>query len=298
MVSTSPEQLPRFLSPEPLLSENSPLAKILDDWRKGDPLAQQALSQIIIGLSKSESHHIVSVLRMRQGAQCEILCPSSGQVFLGVLEETDSSRCAIRLSEPRAKSTQTQVTLIVGAPKFAVADVIVEKAVELGVSAIRFFNAERSARMLKKEEREKRLARMMRVRDAALKQSLSDTVTKIEFYSGLPEALAELPDGGKSTENRLICLLPGQGDLSETPKITDFFTKQPRAERMSGAVLEKTLKSDETYVLVGPEGGFERSEIDLAFSRHFSAVSLGSTRLRTETACILAAGTILLTTSS
>lgn len=288
------EQLPRFLSPEPLVTENSPLSKLLSDLQRELPIEKELLKGILVTLSKKESHHLLSVLRMKQGDSCEVLCPLSGKVFIGYLESVEQQLCKIRISDLRECLHQPRVNLIVGAPKFSTADLIVEKSVELGVRSVSFFNAERSARSLSEKEREKRLERMFRVRDAALKQSLSDTLSDLAYFPSLAQALEPLTAPSSKAETRLICLLRGQGGLEEVPTITTVFSNPRDSERFSDAPLEKSPKSDETYVLVGPEGGFERSEIDLALSCHFSAVSLGVTRLRTETACILAAGTALL----
>ena len=56
--------------------------------------------------------------------------------------------------------------------------------------------------------------------------------------------------------------------------------------------LKTVNKAEKTIILIGPEGDFNQKEIDLALQNHFKAVSLGTSRLRTETAGIIAAHTI------
>ena len=87
--------------------------------------------------------------------------------------------------------------------------------------------------------------------------------------------------------------------LNETISFKDFIKKDyegtkyiAHCEDGEKKELKAVNKTKKTLILIGPEGDFSKKEIDLALQNQFKAVSLGKSRLRTETAGIIAAHTI------
>lgn len=138
---------------------------------------------------------------------------------------------------------------------------MVEKLTEMGVDEIRFFLSDHthkeSARRVVNAERLERIA------VAAMKQSKQAIKPIITLQNSLHELVASTP-----VANRYIAY------VSE-----DF--SQPH-------LIEQVVKHKDTLVLIGPEGDFSQDEINFSFENGFKAVSLGKTRLRTETAAFAA----------
>jgi 16S rRNA (uracil1498-N3)-methyltransferase len=250
-----------------------------------------------VSLSAAQTHHARNVLRLNEGDHCEVLCPLTARVAVGTLASVADTECRISLLRLLPSRATPRVYLLVGAPKPAKADLIVEKAVELGVRSVCFFGAERSQAPAKSSQIATRIARLERVRDAALKQSRSPVTTVIDYQQDLATTFKLLNPSATRGEIRLICLLSGQAPTREHPTIIELFRKHTIVDKLSPPALENSDQSVESYVLVGPEGGFTSSEIELAFRYFFCAASLGQTQLRTETAAILASGTALLMSS-
>lgn len=203
--------------------------------------------------------------------------------------------------------------LIVGIIKSAKSDLIVEKAVELGVARIHFFYGERSQNPLSGEKLKERVERLRRVRDAAVRQSFTPELPDIQAHSTLNEALAEIHGSPKNLpshgQRRLLLRAPQRSPqevsddhlhIEQLPVITEFFRCPTHSRKNSGRELENIGKSVESkvsvesYLLIGPEGGVTGSELEVSRSYRYVEASLGPNVLRTETAVILACGLVQL----
>ncbi len=148
-------------------------------------------------------------------------------------------------------------------------DWLIEKTVELGVSAIIPFLPERSViRIDSDQEKISKLQRWERIALAALKQSNQTIIPQIGPILHWKELLQKL--GGDESIKILFDLSPDH----PFEKLSDLF--QPNSKQT-------------TYsILIGPEGGFHPSEIKSALERNFHLVSLGNQTLRAETAALKA----------
>ena len=82
-----------------------------------------------------------------------------------------------------------------------------------------------------------------------------------------------------------------KGDLLGSKKIL-FQITEYRVEKTEKETLKDVASKENTLILIGPEGGFSTNEMEMALKNQFKTVSLGTSRLRTETAGIVAAHTI------
>lgn len=211
-----------------------------------------------IPLSNEASFHLRTVLRVREGdlveafdgegegALAEIVRIAGDVVEILVLERTGAER-----ESPLA------LTLAVALSRAAKLDWVVEKATELGVSAIVPFTAERSIAGGERVERWRRVA------DAAAAQSGRVRTPRIEGVLAFPEAIA----AARGSELRLLLW-----ERSATP-------------------LPREARARSVFVMTGPEGGFSADEARLAMDAGFHAIGLGPRILRAETAAIVAAST-------
>jgi 16S rRNA (uracil1498-N3)-methyltransferase len=218
-----------------------------------------------IPLSEEAAHHASRVLRLRQGDALILFDGQGGEYTARVVETGKKFR--VHLDEWRSRECEAPlaVTLAQALPASDKMDWIVQKAVELGATAIQPLQTKRSVVRLSGERAEKRVAHWQQVAISACEQSGRNRVPAIRTILDLGHYLAQ-PQG----ENHFI-LSPHQGvRLSTLPRPADAVT-----------------------LLIGPEGGFEEAEEDMARSVGFQPITLGARILRTETAGLAAIASIM-----
>lgn len=217
-------------------------------------------------IAGADALHIAKALRMRPG-EALTLCDGKGTDFEGVLETVTDRQVTVRItvSRPSQAEPTLAVTLYQGLPKGDKMDWIVQKAVELGVTAVVPVATRRSVARLEGKA-DKKQERWQRIAAAAAGQCGRGILPAVERPLSWNQALSRL-----SGEPALVFYEGGGRPLREL--VT------PSTRRLS--------------VFVGPEGGFDPEEID-AFRRQGGGVAtLGPRILRCETAP-LAALTLLM----
>lgn len=212
-------------------------------------------------LPEDESKHAVRVLRLGP-ADVVVLVDGRGGVYQAQVEAADAKRCQLRiLQEQQVAPRAYQVHVAVAPTKnLDRMEWLVEKAVEIGIDTLTFLRCARS------ERRELKLDRLEKIAVSALKQS---------GQAWLPQ-LMELTDFAR--------FLP-----TVTPATT-FIAHLEDGERTPLARVAAAGAS--CCILIGPEGDFTPQEITAAFARGIRPVTLGSSRLRTETAALAAVHTV------
>ena len=150
------------------------------------------------------------------------------------------------------------VSLVQCLPAADKMDVVVQKATELGVSHIQPVTAKRSVVRLSGERMERRVTHWRGIASASCEQCGRNRVPTVSPIIDLPQYLASM---AAQNEPRLICLPQGGVRLRDLARPEQAVT-----------------------ILIGPEGGFEESEIKAAKVAGFRVLSLGPRVLRTETA--------------
>ncbi len=247
-------------------------------------------------LGTDETKHLARVLRLSPGDAAEVYEIESGKNLLCSFVSLEGDRARLKVLEVAERTMPLRVELLVASVSSAAADEIVEKATELGASAVRIFTAARSQERLRGERKEKRLERFHRVALAALKQSgaaRSPEVSADESLLTLLERLHHQQDSQPASGNgrRLVCTAPSSdGQPTEIPA---FLTCAQRAYENPAAKLEKSLQDADFYLLIGPEGGFSAEELKLAQRFGYLPASLGPNTLRTETAATAALSVVI-----
>ncbi len=162
-----------------------------------------------------------------------------------------------------------EITLLQALPEKERMELIIQKAAELGVNAIVPFKSQRSISLEERDSRQKKAHKWQDVARRASKQSRSEFIPLIHPYCPFADAL----------------------DISKGASLKIALWERP------GIRLIKDILSDskkdrigKAAILVGPEGGLEGEEMNLAIKAGFSPASLGRRILRTETAAIMAVG--------
>ncbi|NNC94165.1 MAG: 16S rRNA (uracil(1498)-N(3))-methyltransferase [Chitinophagales bacterium] len=219
-------------------------------------------SQIFL-LDGEEAKHTVRVLRKKPGDLVWVVNGKGGWME-GEIVFADNKKCNIQIrkilemNQPPAHYLHIAIAPTKSMTRF---EWFLEKATELGVSEISLILCRRSERKIVNMDRaEKKLI-------AALKQS-----------QGL-----HLPR------------------INEVEKFSDFLKTERNGQNFIATIIDETKPLLDVYnngmpatVLIGPEGDFSEDEVSSAIEKGYQAVSLGKTRLRVETAGIVALHTLMI----
>lgn len=221
-----------------------------------------------VTISGEDFEHLFRVLRLKSGDEITV-ADGSGNLHICVLEDIYKSEAIGKIinTVPDQSESPIEVILLQGLPKGDKLELVIQKATELGVSRVVSVAMQRSVVQLSKNKVKDRLSRWQRIAQEAAKQCRRSRIPLVEYSSNLEEALAQLD------EDALI-LLPWEAENSLGIK-----------EIIKG---EKAKDKRQIALVIGPEGGFEDYEVELA--RQYGAIplSLGPRILRTETAALAA----------
>ena len=210
-------------------------------------------------------NHAANVLRVRPGEQV-LLSVGEDWNYLCTVREVDRAGQKILLSvleENRdVRELPVKISLYQGLPKSDKMELIIQKAVELGAARVVPVETARCVVKLDRKKAESKRARWQAISESAAKQSGRSVIPEIAMPMKYAAALKEAAD----SDIRLIPYENAEG-MERTRKI-----------------LESVQPGQKIAVFIGPEGGFEETEIRQAEEAGFEAVTLGKRILRTETA--------------
>ena len=215
-------------------------------------------SIILVG---ENAHHLSYSLRGRIGDKVDV-CDGTGTLYRCTVTAMDGVKVVLSADETVHADTEPpyEAVLCQAIPKGDKMDLIVQKAVELGVSRIIPFESANCVAKIKPEQREKKTARWQRIAEEAAKQCGRGIIPTVDMPCSFEDML-DLCSGS----HRYFCYECGGQVLTEA---------------LSGIGED----SDPVYFMIGPEGGFSPSEADKTVAAGFTAVTLGRRILRAETA--------------
>lgn len=213
---------------------------------------------------KTESRHIIKVLRKKEG---DILHITNGNndLFYTEIVLADDKKCLVNIIKHERKITGRNYYLHIAIAPTKNIDRLewfLEKATEIGIDEISPIICSNSERKILKTDR------LQKIIQAAMKQSLKFKLPKLNEPLSFTEFINQKKEG-----HNYIAHCEEQDKQS--------FAKQ----------IELNSK---TTILIGPEGDFSTKEIEAALAKNYIPVSLGNSRLRTETAGVVATQTIAL----
>ncbi|MBV8855442.1 MAG: 16S rRNA (uracil(1498)-N(3))-methyltransferase [Acidobacteria bacterium] len=222
-----------------------------------------------VSLSEEESRHLRDVLRLRAGDEARVF-DGEGREFLCVLAEAGGRRGGARLEvrgavEPPNPESPLELTLAVALLKGEKFDLVVQKATELGAARVVPVETRRAdVRLRDERDAAKRAERWRRLALEAAKQSGRARVPAVEA----PAAFARLIEDAPRAHEARVLFAEGGGAALES------------------LLTETGERPAAVAALVGPEGGWEQEEIELARAHGWAVVTLGGRTLRAETAAI------------
>ncbi len=212
-----------------------------------------------IKISGEDVLHIRKVLRMRVGEELT-LCDSAGYDYTVKIDNLDEKDILCKIITRVKCDTEppVRVVLFQGIPKAAKMDYIIQKSTELGVSEIVPCSL---ARCVAKAEGGKKTLRWQKIAEEAAKQSGRGVIPKVHDPVGLDKAI----------------------EMMSTLEF-GFVPYECEENTSIKSVLTRNENGKSVGFIIGPEGGFDKSEIDKLESAGITPVSLGKRILRTETA--------------
>ncbi|MDX2010058.1 MAG: RsmE family RNA methyltransferase [Myxococcaceae bacterium] len=217
-----------------------------------------------VKLTEARFHHLAVVQRVTVGEALEVF-DGAGQVFAATVEQLGVDHLVLLLSEPRRVPAPRRVVVVQGLPKADKLELVLQKGTELGAAAFLPAQARRSVVRLDGKV-EQKLERWRRIVEEAARQCGRADVPEV-----LPPAPLE------------AVTLPGTTVL--------VLDEAERSLPLSLA-LEAVAPEAAVALVVGPEGGLDRAEVDALTARGARAVTLGPLVLRTETAALAALAVI------
>ncbi|MEJ2163653.1 MAG: 16S rRNA (uracil(1498)-N(3))-methyltransferase [Robiginitalea sp.] len=211
--------------------------------------------------SAEESKHIVKVLRKKEGDSLRIT-NGRGFLFMAQITIADPKRCQGKIIEAR-KSIPARYSLhlaVAPTKRLERFQWFLEKATEIGIGEITPILCKRSERHKVSRER------LERVMQEAMKQSLRTFLPKLNAP------------------------LPYETFLKEKHPSLRFIAHCEEDEKLD--LKRRVAPDNDVLILIGPEGDFTREEIGMAYEGGFLPVSLGESRLRTETAALVSCVTV------
>jgi 16S rRNA (uracil1498-N3)-methyltransferase len=210
-----------------------------------------------VTLSKTESNHCINVLRHGTDDTIRII-DGCGGIYTARILEADPRACKAEITDyTPGDNSRPVLHLAIAPPKHSDRfEWFIEKAVELGVGEITPILCQRS------ERREIKPERLEKIIIASMKQAMVTKKPVLHEMVSCPQFI-RTKDGLHSDTFIAYC-----------------------GESMSKSLHESLVKGNSAILLIGPEGDFSPEEIKLATASGYKPVSLGSLRLRTETAAL------------
>lgn len=218
----------------------------------------------IVCITGNDVKHIKNVLRMKIGEKVAVCNGVDGKEYHCAITAMDESSVMLELLEVVEDSNElsSQVVIFQGLPKSDKMELIIQKNVELGVHSIIPVATKRCVVKLDDKKADAKISRWQGIAEAAAKQSKRGIIPQIGKVMSFKEAISYVQDFD-------VKLIPYE-----------------HAENISKtkAILENVKPGQRVAVFIGPEGGFEDSEVQLALENGVIPITLGKRILRTETA--------------
>ena len=224
---------------------------------------KQQIRDGVVKIDGEDVRHIRSVLRMRPGEQILVACGDEWE-YTCQIEHLSEEEVTARVLDAQKPGMElpSRITLFQCLPKSDKMETVIQKAVELGACAVVPVVSKRCVVKLDARRAANKEVRWNTVAASAAKQSKRMIVPEVKPLCSFQDALREAQD----MDVRLIPYENAEG-MAGTRKI--FSSVRP---------------GDSVAVLIGPEGGFEETEVEEAQEAGFLPVTLGKRILRTETA--------------
>ncbi len=237
------------------------------------PLGERLREGLYYTLNEEESKHCVRVLRLNEGDKIQLI-DGIGGFYEAEITDNNPKRCSVKIIETKKEVGKRNWQLHIAIAPTKNMDRLewfVEKATEMGIDEVSLIDCKNSERTIVKIER------IQKVAISAIKQSLKAYLPKINAVVDYKNFIASAKD------------FKGEKFIAHCQSAPLSFGEGLGVR--SHIKTQYTLKQN-VLVLIGPEGDFTVEEVKLALDNGFKEISLGESRLRTETAALYACGAL------
>lgn len=225
-----------------------------------------------VELPPSDAHHLVRVVRRREGDELEMI-DADGRIWPAVVAAVGERSAAVRLADaPLQGPPPAPVVLYQGLAEWNRLDTVVEKCAELGVRRLVMVTADRVRRTPQPDAWRRRRERMLRVAESAARQSGQTHLPQVDGLMDLDAVLRDTAD-------------------------MDRFVLDPTGEvAFTDALADRADPAAPVAVVVGPDAGWSRAELERVRAAGVPVCRMGASVLRAETAGLVAVVAALATT--
>ena len=216
-----------------------------------------------IWIEGTDVNHIKNVLRMKEGEELQI-SDGSGITYLCTLTSATGEKVCAAIKEEMQRDTElpSKIYLFQGLPKADKMELIIQKAVELGACEVIPVSTKRAVVKLDDQKAGKKVERWNSIAESGAKQSGRNVIPKVTEVMSFKNAL----EYAKELDVLFIPYELAEG-MEETREL-----------------IEQIQPGQSVGIFIGPEGGFEVSEVESAIEYGAKPITLGKRILRTETA--------------
>lgn len=226
-------------------------------------------------ITGKDVNHIKNVLRMRPGDEL-IICNGQGKDCYCIINKVSDTEIEtdIKVVQDTETELPVKITLFQGIPKSDKMELIIQKAVELGVyEIVPVMTARCVVKYSDNKKEDKKISRWQTISESAAKQSQRGLIPKIMPVMSFEEAVK----------------YASEMDLKAIPY------ENEKGMNSTRDILANLKNSRTIGIFIGPEGGYENSEVELAKKHNILPISLGRRILRTETAGLALLSMIMMT---
>lgn len=227
-------------------------------------VTEEQIREAEIIIEGQDVDHISRVLRMKTG-EAVVICNGQGKDYYCTIDAIMNDKVVLKIdsNEETVSELPARITLFQGLPKKDKMELIIQKAVELGVYEIIPVNTKRTiVKLDDKKKEQKKLERWQTIATAAAKQSGRGIIPQVKEVMNYQAAI----EYAKTLEYSMIPFEHAEG-------------MQKTREH-----IQKACEVGSIGIFIGPEGGFEDSEVEAAMRAKIDPITLGKRILRTETA--------------
>lgn len=235
---------------------------------------QNQIEEKRIIINGTDVNHISNVLRMQKNDKVKIGNKDTLETYLAEIDIIEKDKIILNKIENIEETTESnvKVDLFQGLPKADKMELIIQKTIEIGINKITPVDMIRCVVKLDEKDIKKKIDRWQKIAEVAAKQSKRDKIPEIENKIKLKEIVEKIKEYD-------IFIVAYEEEMKNTLKNE----------------LQKLDKKEEYNIgiLIGPEGGIAKEEIELLKENGAKIITLGKRILRTETAPIVTLSNIL-----
>lgn len=236
-------------------------------------VSNNQIKENIIKIIGNDVNHITNVLRLNINDEIIICNKDMGDNYITRIIEINKDKIICQMKEKLNKEElKVEITIFQGLPKADKMELIIQKCTELGVKEITPVSMERCVVKLDAKTEDKKVKRWQKIAEAASKQCRRNSICNINYVTNIKNICNVVKDYD-------IILVPYEEEQKTSFK-----------EILHSYVNAKNLK---IAIVIGPEGGFDKKEIDSLKENGAKIITLGKRILRTETVAIAMTSAIM-----